>query len=49
MTKFEKWLNTFIEEKGIETELSIQFDDENGNFNIMPIKTPDQDISEILG
>ena len=38
MTKFEKWLNTFIEEKGIETELSIQFDDENGNFNIMPVK-----------
>ena len=38
MTKFEKWLNTFIEEKGIETELSIQFDDENGNLNIMPVK-----------
>lgn len=38
MTKFEKWLNTFIEEKGIETELSIQFDDENGNFHIMPVK-----------
>ena len=32
---FEKWLDTFIAEKGIDLEATFQFDNDNG-FNIMP-------------
>ncbi len=32
---FNKWLDTFIAEKGIDLEATFQFDNDNG-FNIMP-------------
>ncbi len=32
---FEKWLDTFVAEKGIDLEATFQFDNDNG-FNIMP-------------
>jgi hypothetical protein len=32
---FNKWLDTFVAEKGIDLEATFQFDNDNG-FNIMP-------------
>lgn len=32
---FEKWLDTFVAEKGIDLEATFQFDNDDG-FNIMP-------------
>ncbi len=34
--KFDEWFTTFLEEKEIDLEDTIEFDDHNG-FNIMPI------------
>jgi len=32
---FNKWLDTFVAEKGIDLEATFEFDNDNG-FNIMP-------------
>ena len=33
--EFTKWVDTFIEEKGIDLEETFEFENENG-FNLMP-------------
>lgn len=34
---FNKWLDTFIEEKRIDTKLCFEFTSDEGNFHIMPV------------
>lgn len=43
---FEKWIDTFIEEKNLDTNSTIEFDDENG-FHIVELEVVIEFIKNI--